>query len=808
MKPFCLRCTKTGRRCDGYMDARALAGRRRPKDGHSHDHSLGPLLEHSAPEEKRAFYFFQHVTARSISGDFDTAFWRVTVLQICQTEPAVRHAVLAVSSLHEGLVAGVIAPHSDGPLSQSTTQSFALQQYNQAISRLLVQMSCPLTKPLASLLTCVLFVCIEYMQGKDNESLIHLEQGRQLLTRLDHRSLDPEMQCIVQNIVPLYTRLSLTSFLFGGSPVPIPDSLKLNSDIPDTFETFDKMRHCMHDFMEQAFRFTHRARPAKNSSDSIPRETMRLLEVEQDRLLSRLARFNVAFSLFRASGSQPGPEIALVVLQMYLHAQYIWISTALSSSEVVYDDFLSSFAAIVPLAATYFNLESSTHQQRSTAPEQAPVAYTSNFTFETHIIPPLYYVATKCRHPLIRRSALQLLNRNSSRRENLWRASVMGALARHIVSIEERWAQGQRFSVATTESASSNAAGVSPATNGLGPDVPAGNPPSSRAHLAKTLGVPFSDCTPGFETGHDPPHTIGSTASMSALGCFVEGLVGVDVLSEPPVFLRDVEISSSLQSHAPSLTASLELDDGGYASSPAMAAFATPPTSHGEIWMMWQEQQQQGQREVYQPNSSQLDALFSTSSASYETTPAHRHGHHTSFSDLAFLPWGDSAIPRSKSSDVSSSADLEEQQHQQQQYHRYHESGGSLPTRQQQVVPPPVHHHHHHHRQPLQHLHPRDDRLLSSSPRKEGKGGLLPAAAVTAAAAATTLSYPSHIVTEAPFGLPEELRVHDAIIGPEREDGSWVAVFRKLHGVDADWDVQHDWVPTTTGGNGGEECVL
>lgn len=170
------------------------------------------------------------------------------MLQICHTEPAVRHAVLAVSSLHEGL--GGTMPFTDGSLSR-TQQSFALQQYNKAIARVLDQMNNPLTKPLASLLTCVLFVCIEYMQGKDKESLIHLEQGRQLLTQLDRRSNDPEMECIVQHIVPMYTRLSLTSFLFGGSPVAIPDALKTQGDMPPTFDSIDNMRHSMHEFVSQ-----------------------------------------------------------------------------------------------------------------------------------------------------------------------------------------------------------------------------------------------------------------------------------------------------------------------------------------------------------------------------------------------------------------------------------------------------------------------------------------------------------------------------------------------------------------------------
>lgn len=761
-KPFCLRCTKTGRRCDGYVDPRVLAGRRRSKDGGPHDYVLGPLLELSAPEEKRAFYFFQHVTAKSISGDFDPVFWRVTVLQISQSEPAVRHAVLAVSSLHEGLGAGAVAPLSDGPLSQST-QPFALQQYNKAISRLLAQMSNPLTKPLASLLTCVLFVCIEYMQGKDNESLIHLEQGRQLLARLDHQSHDPEMQCIVQNIVPLYTRLSLTSFLFGGSPVPIPDSLKPQSDIPDTFETIDNMRHCMHDFMEQAFRFTQRARPAKNSSDSVPRETMRLLEVEQDRLLSRLAKLNVAFSLFRALRSQPGPESALIVLQIYLHAQHIWISTALSSSEVVYDDFLSSFAAIVPLAAAYFDSELSI-QQRATileprlgpfhsasrlqpAPEQVSAAFASNFSFETHIIPPLYYVATKCRHPLIRRSALQLLNRNPSRRENLWRASVMGALAGHIVSVEERWAQEQRFSVATDASSIGIHKMDVDASSSC---APTGRPPALQSqHRDKRPH--FSDFAPNSENNREAAAVPNTTMSTSMSAVNFDGL-GIAVSMEPPLepsLFLDAEISSSL-SHAPSLIASLE---DGYSSSPAMepAMMFAIPSDHDETWI-WQQQQQQQrsqQNNMYQPNSQ---LAFSTS-ASHEATPADSLAqHHQPFSNEAF-PVRD-YVSRSGSSDISS-VDFEEPQ-------RYPESS---PLQRQTAH--------------IQQQHEIGTRL-----RLDNRDSTLQA------------SPPNHINTEAPFGLPEELRVHDAIIGPERENGSWVAIFRKLHGVDADWDVQHDWVPT------------
>lgn len=667
------------------------------------------------------------------------------MLQICQTEPAVRHAVLAVSSLHEGLGAGTIIPFTDGRLTQST-QSFALQQYNKAIARLLDQMNNPLTKPLASLLTCVLFVCIEYMQGKEKESLIHLEQGRQLLARLNQRSSDPEMECIVRHIVPLYTRLSLTSFLFGGSPVPIPDALKPQREIPDTFDTIDNMRHCMHEFMEQAFRFTQRARPAKNSSDSIPRETMRLLEVEQDRLLARHAKLNVAFSLFRASTAKPMQThlSALLVLQMYLHAQHIWISTALSSSEVVYDDFLSSFAAIVPLAAAYLDQEHPpAFPPQRTMPlaepshyflgaKQLSVAYTSNFTFETHIIPPLYYVATKCRHPLIRRSALELLRKNPFRRENLWRASVMGALAGHIVSLEERWAQAQAFSAVA--SSVSNAGDVS--LSGTNHSTPSGQMklPHAQAH-------------------HDAP---GGDFGLYSMSAEAESKLAVPLVEPPvdPSLLMDVE-ASSLLSHAPSLAASVE--DGyspGSMAEPGIA-FLSPPSQHTWVW----QQQQQQQRYQQLPQSS--SNLTYTSSAPYESLRA--QGHYLGSLPEHHQQAGSSMTDyssHSSSSDISS-VEVEEQHRYQMTLARSHAAPPPPPPQQhmtaQQRRGPQYHNYHH------------DD-----------LGGPVP----------------SNLVTEAPFGLPEELRVHDAIIGPEREDGSWVAVFRKLHGVDAGWDVQHDWVST------------
>lgn len=51
---------------------------------------------------------------------------------------------------------------------------------------------------------------------------------------------------------------------------------------------------------------------------------------------------------------------------------------------------------------------------------------------------------------------------------------------------------------------------------------------------------------------------------------------------------------------------------------------------------------------------------------------------------------------------------------------------------------------------------------------------------------------------DAPFDVPERFRVHESIIGPDKEDGtSWVMMFRKLGGLHAEWDVLTEWVAVT-----------
>ncbi|KAJ4419459.1 hypothetical protein N0V85_001031 [Neurospora sp. IMI 360204] len=437
------------------------------------------FYEWASSSEKRSFHFFQDVTAPCLSGDFDGAFWRVLVLQICESEPAVKHAVLAVSSLHEAMVRGAVAPYVD----ITDKQSFALFQYNKAISCLLDRMPDVDSRPLVPLLTCILFVFVEFMQFKDVESLIHLQQGHQILSQLERKpSLrgNPEFEIIRNHIVPMYTRISLTLLMIGGDPTAIPVPLKTLIDVPMTFETIDQVRYALHDFMEECLRFTKKSKPAKYQQ--VSPEELRALEEEQDLLMRKLSRFNVAFSLFLSRNQKLLPPGCVDLIEIHTKTIHIWISTALSTNETAFDDHISFFSAIIPRAAAFMEtLSSPTTRENQTTKAGTMTAtgtaasltdarrFSAMFTFETHVIAPLFFVAIKCRHPEVRRAALDLLRRNPARRENVWRADIMASIADYTIKLEERHLHSPDSDYAPSHQASPPDATGSPFSYPLAP---------------------------------------------------------------------------------------------------------------------------------------------------------------------------------------------------------------------------------------------------------------------------------------------------------------------------------------------------
>ncbi|WQF86787.1 Putative zn(2)Cys(6) fungal-type DNA-binding domain, fungal transcription factor [Colletotrichum destructivum] len=442
-KPACLRCNKTGRKCDGYLPPK-LPG-----------HNPGGVMRLSPPvspfadwaggaKEQRAFDFYRNFSAPSIFSDgVSSMLWKKLVPHFCHAEPAIRHAVLAISSLHETLA---LPPGSNPAVEEENnhgvlTNTFAAEQYGKALKCLQEWKPTETSPATVPLLACLLFICIEFMLGDEGASQVHINQGRLILSQLEP-STDVDM--IKKHFVPVYSRLALASFLFGCFPAAIPPNMKASSATNLFFSSVDEAEVALYELIDDGLRFTAKA---KRAVYSYPPSDPTLLELarEQDDFLAKLSQWHVAFVVISAIDDALSKGKLCMV---YYNAARIAISTAMDTLETAFDNHIVTFASIISTAAEFVH---ASRRVSGRDPSHAAMAM-PKFVFDTEIIPPLYYVSIKCRHPMLRRAAVDLLKQETvtKRRENLWDAQLISEIGKRCINIEEEAARRRDESVDLT----------------------------------------------------------------------------------------------------------------------------------------------------------------------------------------------------------------------------------------------------------------------------------------------------------------------------------------------------------------------
>jgi hypothetical protein len=152
-RPACLRCISLRRVCGGYNDAQLQPPRSSPSNIISI--IAGPSSDiHPSTQSHRSFSFFVQRTSPQLAGFFGSHFWERLVLQTAYHEPAVRHGVVAIGSLHE------MFEHQT--VMSDANKAFALKEYNLAIRHLLTPLPPNGERRIdVCLITCILFICFE-----------------------------------------------------------------------------------------------------------------------------------------------------------------------------------------------------------------------------------------------------------------------------------------------------------------------------------------------------------------------------------------------------------------------------------------------------------------------------------------------------------------------------------------------------------------------------------------------------------------------------------------------------------------------
>jgi hypothetical protein len=373
---------------------------------------------------------------------------------------------MVISDLHERAYhagAAAACPTGDRP-GYPALSAFAAAHYGKAM-RSLQAWRPPKEGALAGrasiavpLLACALFVCVEFMVGNESVAQMHIKQGRQILASFEGAvessiggsgplSASPGVELIRQELVPIFTRLSLASFLFGSSPAPIPAALRWTAptepgtEVHMAFNSASEAEQALDEIMEDGLRFSREAAgwlyKSAQEPDGPAKDAQRAsMEAMQTHLLGLLEKWHVAAAVRRAAAAAEGEDEAASgrMSRLYYLTSLVFVRRALSSRQTAYDLDTGTFASLVATAGEILDGE-----EKGDGGQR--------FTFETGVIPPLYFAATRTRHPGLRRAAIAVLRRRAAGNcnENLWNARRIVHIAQRTAVMEEERAMELGF---------------------------------------------------------------------------------------------------------------------------------------------------------------------------------------------------------------------------------------------------------------------------------------------------------------------------------------------------------------------------
>ncbi|KAK3688476.1 hypothetical protein B0T22DRAFT_154998 [Podospora appendiculata] len=428
-KPHCIRCASTGRKCDGYPLL--------PQSVYSWDELLRirPIIpavtsRHSS-QESRALDFFRNAVAPAFSGYQDDYFWLSLVAQASLQEPAVRHAVVAISAIYEQAVAAEATERCTSQQQQhqafidSPAGRFALGHYSQALKQLTNTRDESVV-----LFVCILFVCIEILQGNQDTAIAHCRHGVAIFNNAQAK----RPGWARDHLFPKLVSMSIVPFFFGNTPQNFPSLVDSDADESEPLTSLDACRSSLNLLVARGIRFIRTSDTCRYAT--IP-ETMR---AEQRVLLTSLNRWLDNFTAFQKT-TPPSPDAVTMhqMLRVKCLVSIIWVSTCLDpSSETVCDQHLASFREIVRLAGQVAAWE-----------KRRPGCARPKFVFEMGFSPLLYFVVIKCRDLTTRLAALACMADLSAHRENLWDLVHMFSIGWRLIELEhglelERAPQGAR----------------------------------------------------------------------------------------------------------------------------------------------------------------------------------------------------------------------------------------------------------------------------------------------------------------------------------------------------------------------------
>ncbi|TGO92103.1 hypothetical protein BPOR_0010g00150 [Botrytis porri] len=442
-RPSCQRCASTGRKCDGYAEESSDSPTSSNSDFNDHEASTVLIQSPSSSamltsdREREAFHFFVNITAPMMGGFGKESCWSEMIPRAAHHEPSIRHAVIALGDLHHSKERSSWSTSSNN-LFSSAEEQFPLLEYNRAIECLVETFAKKERQAMdVCLINCVLFSAFEMMQGNYGHGAAHQESGSKILCEITYDESSQK-----------YYHDSLTTSNYPYLPMPLLEELYLRSDFvytqmintydqslynkfkgsqftahpPVIFTSLSQARNTLHFFWS---RFRTDLDNLNSEPDS-PGLNQRFHNWQME-TIQFAHKWIFAFQAFILKYSDTFSEadrIGVAILQIQSHSGYMnaHVPRDVRDNQMLWDPFLSVFEKITVLSEEVIS---------------NPAFTTTVFQIDMGVIGPLYQVVSACRHPVVRRRAVALMERVPSLQEGIWNAGMTARVARKVMELEE-----------------------------------------------------------------------------------------------------------------------------------------------------------------------------------------------------------------------------------------------------------------------------------------------------------------------------------------------------------------------------------
>ncbi|MCJ1389689.1 hypothetical protein MMC18_002546 [Xylographa bjoerkii] len=487
-KPNCLRCSSTGRTCDGY-GVEVSAQSTLVEDfqvislGHSACFNSPSVSIPGNEKERRSFDFFRFQTLQELEIALNTPAWNRLILQASHSSPVIRNAAIALGSLGERFYINEVLTRDNA--AANSCHVYARLQYQKALQGLrdyLYYNKGEYTVGL-TLISCFMFVVFEFMQGNEAAALTHLRSGLKILRSfqpksnevtlarnglcVSHSSLDP----LMADIARVYTILDMQATLWLGLNTFEAQGMAPNENTvcPTDVSNFAGLEAAEVSLNSQIGQILYyrRALPPENTWD--PMDAAYVIAMrERERLIAQLDKWPIAIKvlLLQISNDLEIQDLQRVTVMTINHKiTFVLLSVSMQyNAAELFHSFENIFEDILRLATSLLQPTTSMTNEKFEPVSRSVHALGGPmpvFHFTAGIIQPVYFTAVKCRNRILSQRAISMLS-TSPWREGAWDSAAMAKIAeRKVLQLEgEGWYDTSQSSSPSKSSADVNSLGL------------------------------------------------------------------------------------------------------------------------------------------------------------------------------------------------------------------------------------------------------------------------------------------------------------------------------------------------------------